>query len=81
MEEIKAWWDIVKEGGVSGVLFLSVIALYYKLDKQEKRNDMKDNKMYELIAWVEKMSTLQEETNRALQQLTTLLIQGVSCKK
>jgi hypothetical protein len=50
MEEIKTAWDIVRDGGVSGVLFLSVVALYYKLDKQEKRNDIKDNKMYELIA-------------------------------
>jgi hypothetical protein len=81
MEELKAWWDIVREGGVSGVLFLSVLMLYYKLDKQEKRTDAKDEKIYNLIAWIEKMNTLQEETNRSLQQLTTILIQGVSCKK
>jgi len=81
MEEIKTAWHIVEQGGASGVLFLASVVLYWKLDKQEKRTDAKDEKIYHLISGIEKMNTLQEETNRSLQQLTTLLIQGVSCKK
>ena len=50
MEEIKTAWYIIEQGGSYGVLFMVSVILYWKLDKQEKRTDTKDEKIYNLIA-------------------------------
>jgi hypothetical protein len=57
---INAFWDIAKNGGSTGLLFLFGVLIWNKLDK-------KDQKIYELI---ETMSKLQSMNQMLLQILS-----------
>lgn len=71
---INAFWDIAKNGGSTGLLFLFGVLIWNKLDK-------KDQKIYELIETMSKMNQTIEIQNEKLQAMNQLLIQILSNDK
>lgn len=71
---INVFWDIAKNGGSTGLLFLFGVLIWNKLDK-------KDQKIYELIETMSKMNQTIEIQNEKLQSMSQLLIQILSNDK
>lgn len=71
---INVFWDIAKNGGSAGLLFLFGVLIWNKLDK-------KDQKIYELIETMSKMNQTIEIQNEKLQSMSQLLIQILSNDK
>lgn len=70
---INAFWDIAKNGGSTGLLFLFWVLIWNKLDK-------KDEKIYELIETMSKMNQTIEIQNEKLQSMNQMLLQILSDK-
>ena len=70
---INAFWDIAKNGGSTGLLFLFWVLIWNKLDK-------KDQKIYELIETMSKMNQTIEIQNEKLQSMNQMLLQILSDK-
>ena len=70
---INAFWDIAKNGGSTGLLFLFGVLIWNKLDK-------KDQKIYELIETMSKMNQTIEIQNEKLQSMNQMLLQILSDK-
>lgn len=71
---INAFWDIAKNGGSTGLLFLFGVLIWNKLDK-------KDQKIYELIETMSKMNQTIEIQNEKLQSMNQMLLQILSNDK
>jgi len=71
---INAFWDIAKNGGSTGLLFLFWVLIWNKLDK-------KDEKIYELIETMSKMNQTIEIQNEKLQSMNQMLLQILSNDK
>ncbi len=71
---INAFWDIAKNGGSTGLLFLFGVLIWNKLDK-------KDQKIYELIETMSKMNQTIDIQNEKLQSMNQMLLQILSNDK
>lgn len=71
---INAFWEIAKNGGSTGLLFLFGVLIWNKLDK-------KDEKIYELIDAMSRMTQAIEIQNEKLQSMNQILVQILSHDK